>query len=121
MYSRRVLFTIDQSSGENLADQLAGQIRTAIARGDLESGARLPSARDLAESLGINIHTVLRAFQDVRDEGLVDLRRGRGAVVTEAANDIRELRDAIHQAAAVSRTLDVRPATAIAMLKEALK
>jgi DNA-binding transcriptional regulator YhcF (GntR family) len=53
-----------------------------VLEGRLATGDRLPAAKDVARSLDVNLHTVLRAYQELRDEGLVDLRRGRGAVVT---------------------------------------
>lgn len=64
-----------------LHEQVAASARKAIATGELKQGERLPAARELAESLEINLHTVLRAYQTLRDEGLVELRRGRGATV----------------------------------------
>ena len=53
-----------------------------MADGDLRAGDRLAPARDVADGLGINLHTVLRGYQELRDEGLIELRRGRGAVIT---------------------------------------
>lgn len=76
-----MLFTVDPSSGIGLADQVASQVRAALAEGRVTAGDRLPPAREVAAGLGINMHTVLRAYATLRDEGLVDLRRGRGAVV----------------------------------------
>lgn len=80
-----MLIRLDPARGEPIYDQLASSIRGAIARGELSEGDRLPAARELADSLSINVHTVLRGYQQLRDEGLVELRRGRGAVVTAAA------------------------------------
>lgn len=116
-----MLFRIDPSSTEPLTAQIAGQIRLAAARGDLVPGTRLPSARDVAEALGVNLHTVLRAYQDVRDEGLIDLRRGRGAVMTSASRDVERLRTAIDSAVVIARDLGVSPTTTLALVKEALQ
>lgn len=57
-------------------------MRAEMASGRLARGDRLPSAKEVAAILDVNLHTVLRAYQSLRDEGLIDLRRGRGAVVT---------------------------------------
>ncbi|WP_199423891.1 GntR family transcriptional regulator [Actinotalea solisilvae] len=117
-----MLFRIDPSAPEPLFAQLAGQVRSAVAAGGLRPGERLPSARDLAASLDVNIHTVLRAYQDLRDEGLIDLRRGRGAVVAAGpATDYAPLHAAIAEVVATARRLGVSPETTTALLKEALR
>ncbi|GIH94304.1 GntR family transcriptional regulator [Planobispora siamensis] len=84
-----VLITIDPSSARPLADQVADSVRAALADGMAAPGDRLPSARTVAAALGINLHTVLRGYQQLRDEGLIELRRGRTAVVTGAADQLR--------------------------------
>ena len=72
---------IDRSGAVPLHDQVAAQIRRAIAEGEAGPGERLPLARDLAAVLGVNKNTVLRALRILRDEGLLEFRRGRGITV----------------------------------------
>lgn len=76
-----MLFRVDHSSAVSLAEQIAVQVRTNIEGGTLVPGERLPPARDLATSLGINMHTVLRSYQALREDGIVEMRQGRGAWV----------------------------------------
>src|SRR3954470_17942390 len=64
-----------------LHEQVAGEIRRAIADGEAKPGERLPPARDLAAVMGVNTNTVLRALRQLRDEGLLEFRRGRGVRV----------------------------------------
>ena len=72
---------IDRSGPVPLHDQVAAQIRRAIADGEAGPGERLPLARDLAAVLGVNRNTVLRALHLLRDEGLLEFRRGSGITV----------------------------------------
>jgi GntR family transcriptional regulator len=74
--------SIDRSDATSLHDQVAAQIRRAIAEGDAQPGERLPPARDLAAVMGVNTNTVLRALRGLRDEGLLDFRRGQGVRVS---------------------------------------
>ena len=80
-----MLIRADPARGTPLAEQIAASVRRGIADGTVGPGERLPGARDLAASLQVSIHTVLAGYQTLRDEGLIDLRRGRGAVVREGA------------------------------------
>jgi len=72
---------LDRANALPLHDQVAAQIRRAIAEGEAGPGDRLPLAKDLAAVLGVNKNTVLRALHMLRDEGLLEFRRGRGITV----------------------------------------
>jgi GntR family transcriptional regulator len=113
-----MLIRIDPASNVALFDQLAAAVRAEIGRGVLRPGDRLPSARELAASLDVNIHTVLHAYQELRDEGLVDLRRGRGAVVTEQAAVATELVDAVQQLVHDARRLGVAETSLVALIHQ---
>ena len=73
---------IDRFEPTELHEQVAAEIRRAIADGEAKPGERLPPARDLAAVLDVNTNTVLRALRQLRDEGLLEFRRGRGITVT---------------------------------------
>jgi GntR family transcriptional regulator len=72
---------IDPTEPIDLHQQVAAQIRRAIADGEAGPGDRLAPAGDLAAVIGVNKNTVLRALRELRDEGLLDFRRGRGISV----------------------------------------
>jgi GntR family transcriptional regulator len=72
---------VDRGDPTDLYQQVAGEIRRAIAEGEAKPGERLPPAKDLAAVLGVNTNTVLRALRVLRDQGLLEFRRGRGISV----------------------------------------
>jgi GntR family transcriptional regulator len=72
---------LDRSDPTDLYEQVAGEIRRAIAEGEAKPGERLPPAKDLAAVLDVNTNTVLRALRLLRHEGLLEFRRGRGIAV----------------------------------------
>ena len=82
---------IDPASSIALHEQVAAALRRAIADGEAQPGDRLPPARDLAAVLDVNTNTALRALRTLRDEGLLEFRRGRGATVTGVAPQRTEL------------------------------
>ena len=73
---------IDRSDPTALHEQVAAAIRRAIADGEAGPGDRIPQVRDLATVLGVNKNTVLRALHLLRDEGLLEMGRGRAIRVT---------------------------------------
>ena len=72
---------VDRRDPTDLYEQVAGEIRRAIADGEAKPGERLPPAKDLAAILDVNTNTVLRSLRLLRDEGLLEFRRGRGISV----------------------------------------
>jgi DNA-binding transcriptional regulator YhcF (GntR family) len=72
---------VDRGDPTDLYEQVAAEIRRAIADGEAKPGERLPPAKDLAAVLEVNTNTVLRALRLLREEGLLEFRRGRGISV----------------------------------------
>ena len=73
---------VDRGDPTPLHEQVAAEIRRAISDGEAGPGDRIPQARDLATVLGVNSNTVLRALRLLRDEGLLEMGRGRAIRVT---------------------------------------
>jgi GntR family transcriptional regulator len=86
-----MLIRIDPGDPRPLYEQIELQVRAAIGDGLIVAGERLPPARDLAEDIGVNVHTVLRAYGSLRDAGLIELRPRRGAVVCSASPPRQQL------------------------------
>lgn len=107
---------IDRSDPLPLAEQVAAEIRRAIADGEAGPGDRLPLAKDLAAVMGVNKNTVLRALHLLRDEGLLEFRRGHGITVAgtpEKSALIAEVRDLVRSA----RRYGYRKSDLIAMIE----
>lgn len=77
-----MIVSIDECSSDPLYKQIHDQIIAGIATGELEPGMSLPSVRSLASDLGINLHTVNKAYAVLRDEGYVQMRGRSGAVIS---------------------------------------
>jgi GntR family transcriptional regulator len=85
--SRLRLRAPDRGAATTLHEQVAAEIRRAIANGEAEPGERIPKAQDLAAVLGVNTNTVLRALRVLQDEGLLELKRRRGITVAATPDD----------------------------------
>ncbi len=82
MASTMIHVNVDRNEPVPLHDQVAADIRRAIAEGEAGPGDRLPLVKDLAAVLGVNKNTVLRAMHILRDEGLLEFTRGRGITIS---------------------------------------
>lgn len=78
-----MLLRIDVNSEETLYSQLSNQIKYGIARGYLVPGEDLPSVRGLASELGINMHTVSKAYKMLKEEGIIIINRSKGVKVSK--------------------------------------
>lgn len=98
-----MLIRIDPRASEPIYVQIEREVRRAIAAGTVRAGDRLPAARDLAASLEVNMHTVLRAYTELREAGVIDLRRGRGAVVLPPQPSVPEVDQAVAELLELAR------------------
>jgi GntR family transcriptional regulator len=82
---------LDRSDAAHLHEQVAAEIRRAIAEGEAKPGERLPPARHLAAVMGVNTNTVFKALRALRDEGLLEMapKRGIRVVGTPAQSEVR--------------------------------
>lgn len=115
-----MIIRIDPSSGTPLFEQLARAVRAEILAGRVAPGHRLPAARDLADSLDVNAHTVLHAYQTLRDEGLIELRRGRGAIVRAAAQELEATRRLAAELVTAARERGIAGDALLSLVREEL-
>lgn len=88
-----MIIEIDFNSEEAIYMQLRNQIVLGIATAQLCEGDSLPSVRSLAEEIGINMHTVNKAYTVLKQEGLIRLDRRRGAVIAIDMDKLQALAD----------------------------
>ena len=115
------LIEIDFNSEEAIYMQLRNQIIMGIATSRLQNGATLPSARQLAELIGINMHTVNKAYSVLRQEGIVSIDRRRGAVICidcDKLNALEELKEDLQVVLAKARCKNISREEAHQLLDE---
>ena len=88
-----VVIEIDFNSDEAIYVQLMNQIILGIATSRLQEGDPLPSVRQLADTIGINMHTVNKAYSLLRQEGFVTIDRRRGAIIAVDENKIKAMEE----------------------------
>jgi DNA-binding transcriptional regulator YhcF (GntR family) len=119
-------FRIESSSGIPITRQIAEQIRTQCASGLLRPGEQLPSVRELARQLAVNQNTILRVYERLTADGLLERRHGAGTFVAnrlpggQLKIQRSLLRDEIRRLARRASAIGVEPADLHEMLDEAL-
>jgi DNA-binding transcriptional regulator YhcF (GntR family) len=109
---------IEKGSAVPISRQLADQIATLCASGTLQPGERLPSVRELARELAVNQNTVLRVYERLCGEGLLEMRHGQG---TFATGRMSKTRMAAHRARLVDELRQIaRQATGLGLTTEEL-
>ncbi|HJA67617.1 GntR family transcriptional regulator [Lachnoclostridium sp. An169] len=88
-----MLIEVDFNSDEAIYIQLCNQIILGIATSEIHEGDSLPSVRQLAESIGINMHTVNKAYSVLKREGYISLDKRRGAVIAVDMDKLEALED----------------------------
>lgn len=107
---------VNREAQMTLHDQVAAEIRRAIAEGEISPGERLPPAVDLGKVLGVNKNTVIRALHILRDEGLLDFTRGRGIRISGTVEKAALL-EKVDDLVKFARTLGYQRQEIIAMIE----
>ena len=116
-----MLWEIDFNSDEALYLQICNRVILGIASDEIQEGDSLPSVRQLADSIGINMHTVNKAYAMLRQEGFVKIYRRKGAVIALDADKlqtIQELRRDLRVILAKARCRSVTKEEMIALVEE---
>ena len=82
-----MFFEINPSNGVAIFEQIARQVKYAVANGALRAGELVPSVRELATKLAVNPNTVARAYRDLQTDGFLEPLRGEGLRVTKQATE----------------------------------
>ena len=88
-----MIIRIDFNSDEAIYMQLCNQIIMGVATSRLHEGDSLPSVRQLADEVGINMHTVNKAYTVLKQEGIIRLDRRRGAVIAIDIDKLQAMED----------------------------
>jgi GntR family transcriptional regulator len=113
-----MLWRIEQSGRESLQSQIAACVRRGVATGEIPIGEQLPPAADLADALSVDRNTVLAAYRQLRDEGLLEFRRGRGARVASSAPAFDSITEQATRLVEVALAHGVTKAELIKLIKE---
>ena len=112
------LVPVDPGDPAPLHEQVAASLRRAIGDGECRPGERLPRASDLAAAFDINANTVLRALRTLRDEGLLEFRRGRGITVRDGVTGRGLVIAKARELVATARKAGLSREELVALIKE---
>jgi GntR family transcriptional regulator len=121
-----MLIRVDPGSGVPITRQIVDEIRARCASGTLHTGDRLPSVRELARQLSVNQNTVLRAYERLTAEGVLELRHGEGTFVAEFSagrhlkRELSALEDEAERLVRRAATLGLSPDDVRAVIEEAI-
>ena len=90
---KEIIIEIDFNSDEAIYMQLRNQIIMGIAVAEIQEGDSLPSVRKLSEKIGVNMHTVNKAYSVLKQEGFIKLDRRKGAVIAVSTDKLEALAD----------------------------
>ncbi len=113
-----MLWTIEHDDKRPLQEQIAGCVRRGVADGALAIGEQLPPAAELAAALTVDRNTVLAAYRQLRDAGVLEFRRGRGARVAESAQPRAAVDHAARELVALARAQGYRRADLVRLIEE---
>jgi GntR family transcriptional regulator len=113
-----MIWTIDHRAPTPLRDQIAACVRRNLATGELRVGAHLPPATELADSLSVDRNTVLAAYRQLRDRGVLEFRRGRGVRVASGAGWDPAVVDAATALIDIARTHRLGRADLVQLIEE---
>ncbi|MFE3262363.1 GntR family transcriptional regulator [Nocardia sp. NPDC059091] len=113
-----MLWHIDPTSRVSLQDQIAACVRRAVTTGELAVNEQLPPATELAEALSVDRNTALAAYRQLRTEGVVDFRRGRGVRVTTTAPASASVEQAARQLVESARVNGYSKAEVLGLIEE---
>lgn len=113
-----MLIVIDHSDATPIYRQIVRQVSDQIGSGQIPAGEKLPTAGELADSLDLNRNTVLQAYRELRDNGAIELRRGRGAIVLDSGASTDLVTDAVAKLASLADQQGVPLSRITAMLNE---
>jgi DNA-binding transcriptional regulator YhcF (GntR family) len=113
-------WTLDHSSTQRLQDQVAACVVRGLHSGELSVGEQLPPAAELAEAISVDRNTVLAAYRQLREAGILEFRRGRGARIAATAEtgDLAPVRHAVQEAIDLARRYGLDSSDVITLVKE---